>query len=588
MLGALIVGSIAYTVWKSQAVIREEGSITPADSQNLDKRHKPGVHGYFDAMEGIRTRIFAAPPEKSCSAAAYPDALRGSALFVAGNEAAAITALERAVAKDRNCIGAIRPLVQLYARRGTHAADVQPFKTRAEDPGDAVAQLAMAYYDREAGNTEAFRKDLERASNAQRDLPLLDAAWADYWMAYANPTSPGEALKHDKQEIENTGDLSTAIVLARAYLQLGDMDQAVTWCDWFYEHEDPASNVGGVGLRCVEAAVRSGNPDAEKRMVERYWHGDSHGISTACMHADLSYVDTQACKLDDAVHEARTAIELGCVLPGTAQLRRAQAFGHHFEEAAAPPVGDMYWTNGDRYVRALALGALGRRSEALELMRDPQVRISEPKLVKWTANYDRYIALLEDDAPPEVVANALTCVEAPSEPRRLAMTASGYLNAGMLDEVEPRLKKALELEPKNPAIMSSWLFYLSTVGRLEEAKATGERAIAEGVEDGWVLNDLGYTYAQLHDCPRAVPLFERARRLLPLDEPVYVNEAKCLDAMGRTDEAEKLWRYVSGSPPRARWWLIALLAVGTIALYLGGKLALIKLAPARFGNLKFP
>jgi hypothetical protein len=49
-----------------------------------------------------------------------------------------------------------------------------------------------------------------------------------------------------------------------------------------------------------------------------------------------------------------------------------------------------------------------------------------------------------------------------------------------------------------------------------------------------------------------------------------------------------MWQLAGEDPPRAKGWLLAVIALGGVGLYLGAKLALIKLLPGRFGHLRFP
>ena len=96
-------------------------------------------------------------------------------------------------------------------------------------------------------------------------------------------------------------------------------------------------------------------------------------------------------------------------------------------------------------------------------------------------------------------------------------------------------------------------------------------------------------YQQLGRCDRAIPLYERARASIPLRESIYGNLVTCLEKTGRDREARAIWAFIPDGRPAGNllWWGIGLVCV-SLALYLGGKLALRALLPKRFGHLRFP
>ena len=589
LLGMLIVATAVYTVHASRQAIVEGSEINDPDGKILaERRNKPLETGYLDAFLDEHHRgHFLPAPAGSCSPGALPDVQRGILLFNLKRDALAARALEHALDTDRNCVAAARVLANVYAQSAMQVKLANRVKSRAdEDPHDSAAQLMMAYYEREAGNPEAYRSYLERASAAQANLPLLETAWATYAATYAAPRSVGDSLKHLQNEVHTTGDLGSRLTLVRTWEWLGEYELARQGCDELNAAAPDLSDMM-VAMDCLRVAVEANNEAEEKAWLARYLATTSVEVGPSCMHADLAAMYANVCHLDAAEKQANEAISEGCVGVGAAQLRSIRRRQGRFEEAAQRPVGGAYWTNRDRLDRGIALAALGRSDAAYDVVIGKTERVSDPKKSKQDLEQQMLAAMLEDHMPPADFATIAAC-KIPNAAEALAISGGRYLNAGMTDEAQQRLDRALAMEPTNPEVVGSELYLLSVQGKVEQARDRGEQAMAKGLEGAHLIGNLGYMYQLLGDCRHALPLFERARHLMPLSEPNYTNEAKCLDALGRSDEAATIWRYTRGDAPTVHLWQFGLLAAGVVALYLLGKLALIKLLPARFGHMRFP
>ncbi len=123
----------------------------------------------------------------------------------------------------------------------------------------------------------------------------------------------------------------------------------------------------------------------------------------------------------------------------------------------------------------------------------------------------------------------------------------------------------------------NWLLWLAVWRRFELSR-DGARQAAKS--KGWgpaVAGNLGYVYQQLGNCEKAIPLFKETMIGNPWNVPNYTNLAKCLEAVGRDDEAKAIWQYVQGGRPRVFWWMIVLVVGGGIGLYFGGRWLVVSL-----------
>ncbi len=129
--------------------------------------------------------------------------------------------------------------------------------------------------------------------------------------------------------------------------------------------------------------------------------------------------------------------------------------------------------------------------------------------------------------------------------------------------VEPVLREALKMNPKDAESEAYLAFGLYTQGRLAESEEGFERALARAPNQLIALTNLGYLYVDTKRAASAVPLFERAAALAPRDENAAYGFAYALQASGDRRRAARAWRaFLDGFPgsawvPRARAGLAA-------------------------------
>jgi len=593
------VAAVGYTVHAVRAVL-DDAQGTRSDLEIVKARLAPDPEATSRDNPNRRSPVHP-PPAASCAPEAF-EALRlaGDGLVDNGSSPAAIGLLEQALARDPRCVGAARLLVQQWPLARLKEALAAWRATADASPGDAAAQLLAGYGLRALGDGAGYRRYLERASAANPDQPLLHVAWSFYWTTFANPRSKADQLRELEEEVRVTGDLASVAGLARELGGLWDDDAALRWCDR-YAAEQPGPGSYPIAKDCVTSALRAGDAERERAWTERMLAARTVEVGAACRRADLAGLYVDACRAADALAEADRAAAAGCGFAASTARRIALVQLGRFAEAAAAPEGGRYWGSAERLWQATALALVGDGPAAIAVARAANDADDQGTAAMGMPAGERAIrsatilaGLLEGGATAEALLPLAACDSASSEATRLARAAGGYLEVLALDEARTRLDRALALDPADGEAWGARVYQLSLEQRLDAAVEEGERALASGpegagVRDAGLHANLGYVHQQLGRCDRAVPHYQAARAALPLRESNLHNLAQCLDALGREDEARVVWSLLPGGPPsRTPWPWIAALVLGVPALYLGGKLALIRLAPGRFGHLKFP
>jgi tetratricopeptide (TPR) repeat protein len=585
-LAVIVIGSVVYTVVASQKAVQESRDDGKILSHRIAKK-KIGV--FYPAY------TFNRQPSVGCEAGALAQVNRAVDMATTGGFSGAVGLLEDALAKDPSCVPAARVLTILESQMGGPQG-VERLKDRFlpradENPHDAPAQLMAAYCVRQLGDGASYRKYLERAEAADPRQPLLGNAWGSYWDLFAQPRDFAKELAADRQEVDRSGDLGTMTNLAAIYLEVGDYEQVKKMCDRYFAAVPDDHDLGHATV-CLEAAISRQDAAGESAFLKRYWAAGSGNVGEACKHSDLAGIYLKySCKFDQAIEEAQTAIQKDCVVQGAGHRRHALLGLHRYEEAAEPPPQGQYWEGvwgetktqevayPDRDNRAQALGMTGRDEEALTILGPITERDERARILN---------AMIQEGVLRQTVEASSGCALPTERSEQLGAAAAGYISYKLLDDARLLIDQALALNPKSPRAWAAKIYMLSIDDKLDDAAQQGEAALALGVDDPYLAGNLGYVYQRQGKCDKAIPLFRRKLAGQPWTVPNYTNLAKCLEATGQTKEAALMWGYVQGGRPRTFWWMYVGLVVVAVGGYLGGKLALIKLLPARFGHLKLP
>lgn len=585
--GAIIVGCGVYVFVQLREALRE-----PSEKERIARRLMPEEASYFTTSSRPGLIIPYPAPDESCRDAARPELRRAEELAAAWDVlGGAAEPAQRALEIDPDCVPAANILLLARARKGTQIALNERFVGRADkQAANAAAQLEAALYQREVGNPDGMLAYLERARKARPGQPLLEAAFGQYAIRYADPLDYRAAIQHYEREVERTGALGAIHSLIHIYGTIGDLEAAKSRCDQFYRAL-PRSTLGPTAFSCLWSVLRLGDRAAEPAYLERFWRATE--IDESCRHGVLaSYYAEIAGRGDDALREADVAIARGCTSYGAWPKVEALIERGRYAEAAevtnSAPMRDNY----DLWRRAMALALAGEVDRAAVLARGSLDTQHPTGAVTEAENLEALYALREllaHEPAQDVLLAAYRGGGLLDPAEHLSWAGCGYLKYGMFDEGARAVERALAARPKSPAGWACKVWSLELEERHADAVAAGEAAIASGVVDAPLENNVGLSYTRLDDYARALPHYERARELDPLDIRVYGNLASCYERLGRKSEAEAARRFVRYPTAEsiAWWWGIGLV-IATLALYFLAKLALIRLLPARFGHLRFP
>jgi tetratricopeptide (TPR) repeat protein len=583
---AVVVGSVVYTVVASRKAALENRS----QGALLAKKNADRAIGIF-----YPSYTFTLQPVSGCAPGLIDDVNRAVRQAKAGDRGGAEAALEGVLTKAPTCVSAARVLTVLAQGNRRRLAGLRARFTGQADAStsDAAAQLMAAYAVREVGDGVAYKKYLDRTIAASATQPLVDNALGSYYDLFAQPREFPKELAAYRRELERSGDLATMGNLMIVYQTVHDYERAADLCRRYYAAV-PDETSPAYARICLQVAIARGDQAEEKTYLQRYWSTSDPEVGPACMHEDLAgFYLMNSCRIEDAMHEAETAIQDGCVVPGFSKRRTALGMLGRWQAAAEPPPGGQYFVGGghgeqksdpERYYsdyvnRAEALAMLGQDAQALDILRPIADRDDKAQVL---------IGMIDERVVRQRLGGLPGCARDTSRADLLAVAAGGYIGYQLLDDARPLLDEAFKLDPRSPRAWAVKLLLLQTDGKLEEAVKEGEAALAMGIDDPTLAGNLGYAFQQLGQCDKAIPLFKKKMIGDPWGVPNYTNLARCLESTGRNEEAAVIWRYVQGGRPRVFWWMYVLVAVAALGLYFGAKLALIKLFPKRFGHLSFP
>jgi tetratricopeptide (TPR) repeat protein len=160
-----------------------------------------------------------------------------------------------------------------------------------------------------------------------------------------------------------------------------------------------------------------------------------------------------------------------------------------------------------------------------------------------TIEIRRIGSLLERNDLAAAEAQALKLLKAhPRRPDVHNIMGVIYIRQGIKNIAVPHLEFAVEAEPEN-------ILYLSNLGRLyvdlgfvELALQFLHKALAIDPNFGSALSAVGMYYNQIGKAELALPYLERLIKITPQDDRVKFELAESFAALGRSDEAGKLYR----------------------------------------------
>jgi tetratricopeptide (TPR) repeat protein len=207
--------------------------------------------------------------------------------------------------------------------------------------------------------------------------------------------------------------------------------------------------------------------------------------------------------------------------------------------------GDHYLGAQGRYV--VLLSRVGRIDEARtylkELAAKPGADAARIALMEFQLLRD---AGRVDDAN-QVLESALAAQ--PEQPDLLYETAMLAERDNRLDVAEQRLRKLIEIKPDHAHAYNALGYSLAERNmRLDEAQALIAKGLELAPDDPFILDSMGWVMFRRGDATSALDYLERAFAIRP-DPEIAAHLGEVQWALGRQDDAEKLWRSVAAQHP---------------------------------------
>ena len=186
----------------------------------------------------------------------------------------------------------------------------------------------------------------------------------------------------------------------------------------------------------------------------------------------------------------------------------------------------------ERLERAEHLKLKGKYSEALEILE--QLLIEDPENISALEEVADNELNLEQYDRAEVAAKQTVMLDNESYTGHYIL---GFLRSVSSDweKAADHLRKANASRPNNAEILRCLGWALFNMGQKAQGIVTLERALNLDSENAFTLCDLGITYLQTRNFPKAKALFERALNL----DPTNPKAIECIHAMGKLEEAMK-------------------------------------------------
>jgi Flp pilus assembly protein TadD len=194
--------------------------------------------------------------------------------------------------------------------------------------------------------------------------------------------------------------------------------------------------------------------------------------------------------------------------------------------------------------RASMLARQGRVTQARELIRatpersDADVRaklLAEAGVLREVKRWNDAYAVLADAAS-----------RFPEDTDLLYEQAMMAEKGDRLDEMERLLRRVIELRPDNAHAYNALGYSLADRGkRLPEARQLIERALELAPGDPFITDSLGWVEFRMGNLEAALAHLQRAWAARP-DTEIGAHLGEVLWALGRRDEARRIWREAQG------------------------------------------
>jgi tetratricopeptide (TPR) repeat protein len=369
--------------------------------------------------------------------------------------------------------------------------------------------------------------------------PFFGIAEAHYAVALAAAGAEmrERARKEVGQALELRPEWEMAAMLHAQVLMRDARDEAISFMEDFLER-----NPGANRLRLLFARVLAGErryADA-KRQFDRLLQdapNDPEIVYSVAMLSlqidDKAFAEAQferLAALDDVPDRGVAHFFLGQIAEEGGRIDEAMA------RYARVVSGEHYFAARARQARLLF--ERGRSEEGRALLRNTKTSQPEERLRMEITE----AALLREAGRTREALDFLEqrLAENPEQADLMYETALLAERLNLLDLMERRLRRLIELRPSNPQAYNALGYaYADRNERLPEARQLIEKAFSLAPEDAAILDSMGWVLFRLGDLPGALSYLERShgRR----DDPeIAAHLGEVLWSMGRRDDARRL------------------------------------------------
>ena len=413
---------------------------------------------------------------------------------------AAVSTYAKALAKDPENQELRRAYADALLDVGnTPAARAELEKILKADPEDGGTYLRLAQLDRQEGQYDQARKELERART------LLQ---------------PGDTKAQDDMRIQ--------FELARLEDAAGNQDKAVELLQGLVKNSEQADGQYTPGEASNHALFleRMGSIYREQRKYDLALQTFRQivAIKGQAARGEQLIVDTlrQTHQLPKALEEVNAA---------------AQKFP---EERPL------------RILRAYVVGEMGQVGEAVKQLQALMKNTPEDREICLSVA-QVYIQAKQFGEAEQAVNKALEYPAKPEEQEYARfMLGSIYERQKRYDVAEEQFKQVLAADPLNASAANYLGYMLADRGvRLEESVKLIQKALQLEPNNGAYLDSLGWAYYKMNRCDLAAPHLEKAARLLSDDPTIHEHLGRLYLRMGKDIQAEQEWERALKDWPQA-------------------------------------
>lgn len=208
--------------------------------------------------------------------------------------------------------------------------------------------------------------------------------------------------------------------------------------------------------------------------------------------------------------------------------------------------------SGEHYLsaqirRARLLAQQGQLDGGRDVLRNAKTDNAEQRVQLYVAE----AALLREAKRPREAFDLLESrlAEQPEQPDLIYETALLAERLNMVELMDQRLRRLIELRPDNPQAYNALGYaYADRNERLTEARELIEKALALAPEDGFILDSMGWVLYRQGDLSGALSYLERSYAKRE-DPEIAAHLGEVLWAMGRQDDARRLLQSAQKNHP---------------------------------------